>query len=198
MIGIPLDPIERFGALLAEAQAVERERLPEPTAFALATVDSAGRPSVRMLLLKGVEDGGFVFYTNLESRKGRDLRAHPAAAMCFHWQPLDIQVRIEGITTSVAKVVADSYFASRPRGSQLGAWASLQSQPIDPPGELERRVAELERKFEGKPIPRPQHWSGFVLSPRRIEFWKNRANRLHDRHLYEHTPEGWTLSILYP
>jgi pyridoxamine 5'-phosphate oxidase len=198
MIGIPLDPIERFDALLAEAQALERERLPEPTAFALATVDSAGRPSVRMLLLKGVEDGGFVFYTNLESRKGRELRAHPAAAMCFHWQPLEIQVRIEGITTSVARVVADSYFASRPRGSQLGAWASLQSQPIDPPGELERRVAELERKFEGKPIPRPPHWSGFVLSPRRIEFWKNRANRLHDRHLYEHTPEGWTLSILYP
>ena len=198
MIGIPVDPIERFAALLAEAQAVERDLLPEPTAFALATVDGRGHPSVRVLLLKGVDDGGFVFYTNLESRKGRELRAHPAAAMCFHWQPLEAQVRVEGITTPVAKVVADAYFASRPRGSQLGAWASLQSQAIDPPGELERRLERLEREYEGKPVPRPAHWSGFVLMPRRIEFWKNRANRLHDRHLYERTPEGWTISTLYP
>lgn len=198
MIGIPIDPIERFAALLVEAQALERDLLPEPTAFALATVDGRGHPSVRVLLLKGVDDGGFVFYTNLESRKGRELRAHPAAAMCFHWQPLETQVRVEGITTPVAKVVADAYFASRQRGSQLGAWASLQSQAIDPPGELERRMEKLEREYEGKPVPRPAHWSGFVLMPRRIEFWKNRANRLHDRHLYERTPEGWTLSTLYP
>ena len=192
------DPITRFSALLAEAQQVDRTRLPEPTAFALAAVGADGRPSVRMLLLKGVEPEGFVFYTNLESRKGQELRAHPAAAMCFHWQPLEIQVRIEGDVTAVAPGVADAYFASRARGSQLGAWASAQSQPMASVADLERRLAEFERRFEGGRVPRPPHWSGFVLTPRRIEFWKNRVNRLHERHLYERSTVGWTITMLYP
>ena len=172
--------------------------LPEPTAFALGTVGSDGRPAVRMLLLKGVEDEGFVFYTNLESRKGRELRTSPAAAMCFHWQPLEVQVRIEGDVSPVASDVADAYFASRARGSQLGAWASIQSESMPSLGDLERRVAEFERRFEGKPVPRPPHWSGFLLTPHRIEFWKNRVSRLHERHLYHRDGGSWSVTTLYP
>jgi len=192
------DPIARFRALLADAERVDRTRLPEPTAFALATVGADGRPAVRMLLLKGVDDGGFVFYTNLESRKGHELRATAVAAMCFHWQPLEVQVRVEGDVAAVDPALADAYFASRARGSQLGAWASAQSSPIDSAGDLERRLAEVERRFDGGAIPRPPHWSGFVLTPHRIEFWKNRVSRLHERHLYERAADRWTVSTLYP
>lgn len=192
------DPLARFRGLLAEAQKVDRALLPEPTAFALGTVGTDGRPAVRMLLLKGVEDGGFVFYTNLESRKGRELLAHPAAAMCFHWQPLEVQVRVEGDVSPVASEVADAYFASRARGSQLGAWASIQSESMQSIGDLERRLEEFTRRFEGGPVPRPPHWSGFLLSPHRIEFWKNRVSRLHERHLYQRERDGWTVSTLYP
>jgi pyridoxamine 5'-phosphate oxidase len=193
-----LDPIARFRGVLAEAERVDRTRLPEPTAFALGTVGSDGRPAVRMLLLKGVEDGAFVFYTNLESRKGRELKANPVAAMCFHWQPLEIQVRIEGDIAAVAPSLADAYFASRARGSQLGAWASAQSWPMESVGDLERRLAEFERRFEGSAVPRPPHWSGFALTPHRIEFWKNRLNRLHERHLYERSGGVWSVATLYP
>jgi len=192
------DPIARFKTLLAEAEAVDRERLPEPTAFALATVSDDGQPSARILLLKGVDERGFVFYTNYESRKGRELLGAGKAAMVFHWQPLDLQVRVEGAAEPVSAAEADAYFASRPRGSQIGAWASQQSRPIDPPGELDRRVAEFEKKFKGKTVPRPPHWGGFRLVPTVIEFWKNMPSRLHERHRYEKLGGAWSATTLYP
>ena len=195
---IPLDPIARFRTLLAAAEAVDRTVLPEPTAFALGTVGPDGQPSVRILLLKSADADGFVFYTNREGRKGRELLAHPQAAMCFHWQPLEVQVRVEGRATPVSDVESDAYFASRPRGSQLGAWASQQSRAIEPPGELERRLAEVEARWAGAAVPRPPHWGGFRLAPHRIEFWKNQPSRLHDRHLYEREGEGWRVTVLYP
>ena len=175
-----LEPFDRFTALLAEARAVGPERLPEPTAFALGTVGAGGQPSVRILLLKGVDERGFVFYTNYESRKGRELLAHPLAAMCFHWQQLERQVRIEGPTVEVSAEEADAYFAGRPRGSQAGAWASLQSQTLDSRETLERRLDEVEARFAGGPIARPPHWSGFRVDPVRVEFWYGARHRLHD------------------
>jgi pyridoxamine 5'-phosphate oxidase len=192
------DPIARFEALLSDARAIDRVRLPEPTAFALATVGSDGQPSVRILLLKHVDARGFVFYTNYESRKGRELLGDRKAAMCFHWQPLEVQVRVEGSVEPVSAAEADMYFASRARGSQIGAWASMQSRPIDPPGELDRRVAEFTKKFEGKEVPRPPHWSGFRLVPAAIEFWKNMPSRLHERHRYVKTGGTWSAATLYP
>ncbi len=195
----PTDPIVRFRSLLAGAERIDRAMLPEPTAFALATAGGDGHPSVRMLLLKGVEDdGGFVFYTNFESRKGRELLARRVAALCFHWQPLEVQVRIDGDVAPVRPEVADAYFATRPRGSQLGAWASQQSRPMAHPDDLERRLAGFARRFGDGPIPRPPYWSGFILTPRRIEFWRNRPNRLHERHLYELQGAAWVVSTLYP
>ena len=192
------DPIARFNALLAEARAVDRARLPEPTAFALGTVGADGQPSVRILLIKHVDDRGFVFYTNFESRKGRELSATGKAALCFHWQPLEQQVRVEGPVSRVTDAEADAYFASRARGSQIGAWASRQSQPIDPPGELERRVAEFEARFAGRDVPRPPHWGGWRLAPAAIEFWKNMENRLHVRHKYIRDGVRWRVETLYP
>ena len=192
------DPIARFQALLDEAKKVDPVRLAEPTAFALATVSDDGQPSVRILLLKGVDERGFVFFTNYESRKGRELLGRGKAAMVFHWQPLEVQVRIEGPVEPVSAGEADAYFASRPRGSQIGAWASLQSRPIDPPGQLDRRVAEFEKKFEGKSVPRPPHWGGFRLVPKVIEFWKNMPSRLHERHRYVKLAGAWSATTLYP
>ena len=193
-----VEPFDRFTELLAMARDVGVERLPEPTAFSLGTVGADGQPSVRILLLKAVDERGFVFYTNYTSRKGGELLAHPQAAMCFHWQPLERQVRVEGRATPVSDEEADAYFASRPRGSQLGAWASLQSQPIAQPGDLEARLREVEERFAGAAVPRPSHWSGFRLAPSRIEFWHNMPSRLHERLRYTRDGESWRTEVLYP
>ena len=192
------DPIARFAALLDAARRVGREWLPEPTAFALATVGVDGQPSVRMLLLKDASEAGFVFYTNLGSRKSRDLLARPQGAMVFHWQPLDRQVRVEGTVEQVSDEEADAYFASRARGSQLGAWASRQSEPMADPDELNRCFAEAEAKFAGRTVPRPPYWSGFRLIPRRVEFWISQPSRLHIRHLYSREGDRWRIETLYP
>ena len=192
------EPFLRFQELLEQAKAVGPSALPEPTAFALGTVGADGQPAVRILLLKGVDERGFVFYTNHESRKGAELLTHPRAAMCFHWQPLERQVRVEGTARPVTNEEADAYFATRERGSQIGAWASLQSQAIMTAGDLEARVAEMEARFAGGSVPRPPHWSGFRLAPHRIEFWHNMPSRLHERHVYHREPDGWRRETLYP
>lgn len=192
------EPFVRFGELLAAARKVGAPALPEPTAFSLATVGANGQPSARIVLLKGVDERGFVFYTNYESRKGRELLAHPQAAMCFHWQPLERQVRVEGSTHGVTTEEADAYFASRARGSQIGAWASAQSRPMADPDELRRRVAEMEARFAGGDVPRPPHWSGFRIVPDRIEFWHGKPSRLHERDVYVREADGWRVDRLNP
>jgi pyridoxamine 5'-phosphate oxidase len=192
------DPIVLFQQWLAEASALPRERLPEPTAFALGTASPDGQPSVRMLLLKDVDRRGFTFYTNLESRKGRELGDNRRAAMTFHWAPLERQVRIEGRVSSVSGEDADAYFATRPRGSQIGAWASRQSRPMEHMSDLDARVAEFETKYEGQPVPRPPFWSGFRLEPASIEFWTGKASRLHERQRFVRDGDGWRVQLLYP
>lgn len=192
------DPIALFNDAFARAQHIDRALLPEPNAMSLATVGDDGSPSLRIVLLKSVDENGFVFYTNLESRKGRDLRGHPRAALCFYWSALDLQIRVDGSVTPVTGEEADEYFASRPRGSQIGAWASKQSSAIGTPGELDARVARFEKEFEGRDVPRPAFWSGFRVHPETIEFWRNRASRLHDRTRYTRDGGGWKVETLYP
>jgi pyridoxamine 5'-phosphate oxidase len=192
------NPLSRFHRLYAQAQKIDRAILPDPNAMSLATVGMSGNPSVRIVLLKHVDEDGFVFYTNVEGRKGRELRTHPVAAICFHWAALEVQVRAEGPVTIVSDAEADAYFATRPRESQIGAWASIQSQPIEHASDLGIRIEEFEAKFEGKEVTRPPFWSGFRLEPARIEFWKARPGRLHERHLYTRAGESWTMDTLYP
>ena len=192
------NPLSRFKRLYAQAQNVDRTLLPDPNAMSLATVGMSGNPSVRIVLMKGFDEEGFVFYTNLDGRKGRELRTHPVAAINFHWAPLEVQVRAEGPVTQVSDKEADEYFATRPRESQIGAWASIQSQAIEHANDLNDRVAEYEKKFQGIDVPRPPFWSGFRLFPERIEFWKARPGRLHERHLYTRSGESWAMETLYP
>ncbi|HSD35031.1 MAG TPA: pyridoxamine 5'-phosphate oxidase [Alphaproteobacteria bacterium] len=191
------DPFALISGWMAEAETSEPN---DPNAMALATVGADGMPSVRMVLLKGFDAEGFVFYTNLESRKGEQLRAHPKAALCLHWKSLRRSVRAEGLVSPVSDAEADAYFAGRPRSSRIGAWASRQSRPLAGRFELERRVAEYTAKFGLGDIPRPPFWSGFKIAPLRIEFWKDGAFRLHDRLAFRReAPVGpWTIEHLFP
>ncbi|WP_443018904.1 pyridoxamine 5'-phosphate oxidase [Sphingomonas sp.] len=189
------DPIDLFDTWLREAGAGEPN---DPNAMALATADAVGRPSVRMVLLKGHDARGFVFYSNGESRKADELAANPSAALLFHWKSLRRQVRIEGAVTRVSDGEADAYFASRSRASQLGAWASDQSRPLDARETFEARYAEVDLRHAAAPVPRPPHWGGWRVVPDRIEFWEDRPGRLHHRRLFVKTGEGWTEGLLYP
>jgi pyridoxamine 5'-phosphate oxidase len=195
---IPLDPIERFRDVYALAEKLDRAVIPEPNAMSLGTIGNRDQPYVRIVLLKAFDERGFVFYTSYDGRKGRQLIAHPRASLCFYWAPLSIQVRIEGRVTKVSDEEADAYFATRERRSQIGAWASRQSEPLETPTALDERVAKYEKEFDGKTVPRPEYWSGFRVWPERIEFWKGKPNRLHERHLYTRDGEGWLIETLYP
>jgi pyridoxamine 5'-phosphate oxidase len=189
------DPHALFEEWLAEARLSEPN---DPTAMALATADGEGRPSVRMVLMKGHDERGFVFYTNLDSRKGEELAANPRAALLFHWKSLRRQVRIEGAAEPVGPEEADRYFATRARDSQLGAWASDQSRPLDARATFEARYEDMRRRFEGREVPRPPRWAGWRVAPERIEFWSDRAHRLHERRLFTRAAEGWSEGLLYP
>ena len=189
------DPIALFSTWLTEAETTEPN---DPNAMALATVNAAGQPAVRMVLLKGHDERGFVFYTNQESRKADDLRANARAGLLFHWKSLRRQVRVEGPVTPVSDAEADAYFATRGRISRLGAWASDQSRPLDARTTLEARLAEVTARFEGGDVPRPPHWSGYRVTPEAIEFWQDGTHRLHDRHVFTRTGVSWSEGRLYP
>ena len=188
------DPFTLFGAWFAEAEAAE---VNDPNAMSLATATPGGLPSVRMVLLKGF-DTGFVFYTNFHSRKGAELAANGQAALLFHWKSLRRQVRIEGPIAEVTAAEADAYFHSRPRDSQIGAWASLQSEPMAERFELERRMANYTAQYASRPVPRPPHWSGYRVTPETFEFWVDRPFRLHERITFTRSSNGWTTGRLYP
>lgn len=189
------DPIALFDTWFEAARAAEPN---DPNAMALATATPDGAPSVRMVLLKGHGPDGFTFYTNAQSRKGEEIRANMQAALLFHWKSLRRQIRIEGIVHEVEPAVADDYFASRTRDSQLGALASDQSRPLASRGEFLTRIAQVTARHLVGPVPRPPHWTGFCLDPQRMEFWMDRPFRLHDRRLFTRIGGGWTSTLLYP
>ena len=198
MIPFP-EPFERFAEVFARARAeLSRECFPDTNAMSVATVGADGRPSNRIVLLKAFDERGFVFYTNYESRKGVELLGNPYCALCFHWPPIEVQVRIEGRAEKVSDAEADGYFATRARASQLGAWASVQSRVMQHEGDLDRRVAQFEARFDGLIVPRPPNWSGFRVMPARFEFWHNRPSRLNDRATYQRDGDGWAFETLYP
>ena len=189
------NPFALFDAWMTEARQSEPN---DSNAMALATADAEGRPSVRMVLLKGHGPAGFVFYTNQESRKAGELAENAHAALLFHWKSLRRQVRIEGPVSRVSDAESDAYFASRHRDSQLGAWASEQSRPLDSRDTFEARFAEMKARFDGKEVPRPPHWGGYRVTPERIEFWQDRAHRLHERRVFTPEGDGWREGLLYP
>ncbi len=189
------DPFTLFDSWYAEAKQSEPN---DPNAVALATADAEGRPSVRMVLLKGHGPDGFVIYTNRESRKAGELAANPQGALLFHWKSLRRQIRIEGPVSWATDEESDAYFVSRGRDSQLGAWASAQSRPLDSRDTFEQRFAEMAAKFEGQDVPRPPHWGGYRVTPTRIEFWQDRAHRLHERRLFTRQDGAWSEGLLFP
>jgi pyridoxamine 5'-phosphate oxidase len=189
------DPIERFIDLFQRAN--ERESS-DATAVALATVDAGGRPTARMVLLKQIDQRGFVFYTNYESRKGLELAVNPQAALCFHWPALGRQVRVEGPVEKVTVAESDAYFASRSRGSQIGSWTSNQSAPLTSRAELVARYLSLQARYAGRRVPRPPHWGGYRLRPAYMEFWSSQEYRLHDRIAYSRSESGWRAQRLCP
>ncbi len=191
------DPFALFAAWLADARRTE---INDPNAMTVATIGLDGAPDARIVLLKSQDERGFVFYTNYESRKGQELAADPRATLVFHWKSLQRQVRIEGVVEHVTSGEADAYFASRPRLSKLGAWASDQSRPLAERAELERRLAEAEARYPGDEVPRPPHWSGFRLLPHRVEFWRDMPYRLHDRLIFtrEEGLASWSTRRLFP
>jgi len=193
---VPDDPFLMFQSWLEEAEETEPN---DPNAMCVATVDEHGQPGARILLLKGLDERGFAFYTNKESRKVEQLDHNPKAALCFHWKTLRRQVRVEGPIESVSDQEADDYFASRSRKSQIGAWASKQSSPMSDYSELEQAAEEQAKKFENEEsVPRPPHWGGYRVIPERIEFWMDGPHRLHKRYLYTPSGNGWTVQMLYP
>lgn len=189
------DPIEQFQTWFDEALDAEVE---EPNAMTLATTDATGRPAARIVLLKGLDERGFVFYSNYESQKGEQIAANPNVALVFWWEPLERSVRVEGIAEKLPEDESTEYFKSRPHGSQLGAWASPQSRVIDGREVLEKRLDLVESEYEEGEVPRPPHWGGYVVRPREVEFWQGRPNRLHDRLRYRQTDDGWALERLAP